>query len=315
MTATDVFAITVVVPTMRRPEPLARALESLRAQRLEPWMRVDLVVVDNSTEGGARAQVEAVAAGFPVPLRYVSEPEPGVARARNRGVAEAGGAWIAFLDDDETADPGWLASFARTARATGAHAVFGPVEARAEPGAEMGPFGRYFGRGFVFPDCADITDRHAYLGTNNSMFDRARCFPTAPVFDEALNETGGEDSVLLRRLALGGARFAWSAEARVVEYAPPRRLSWSYVTRRKFLSGQIRSFVHRMQAPPHWSRVALWMAVGAAQAAGAGLLALAVAPFDRERALHLRATASGGLGKVFWMERFRMRLYGRRLVS
>ena len=97
----------------------------------------ELIVVDNSPDLNARALVASLAEKSPFPLHYVSERRPGVANARNAGVAVAQGRWVAFLDDDEEADPCWLASLARVARERGAAAVFGSIEARAESGTSV----------------------------------------------------------------------------------------------------------------------------------------------------------------------------------
>lgn len=305
--------IAIVIPTLRRPEPLRRALASVQAQRLDAVL--EILVVDNSPDAGARAQVADIAASTRVPVRYVSEPDPGVATARNRGVRETDADWIAFLDDDEEASAGWLAQMLAVATTSGADAVFGPVEAVAEGEGAIGPFSRYFERSFDLPDGADLTAMSAYLGTNNSMFRRAVCLAEAAPFDENLNRCGGEDSLLIRRLRMAGRRFAWASGATVREWVPERRRSWRYVWRRKFLSGQVRSFVPRMIDPPRWPEIALWMAAGGAQLAGAGAAAAVMAPFDRERAAHLAATACGGAGKILWMRRFRPGLYGAGLVS
>ena len=303
--------VSIVVPTLNRPAPLQRAVISALAQRLPADVELETLVVDNSADGSARD----VVASFGPAARYVSAPEPGVANARNAGVAAARGRWIAFLDDDQEASSGWVAALVATARATGADAVFGPVEAQAESGAALGPFEPYFARAVARADRADVTDLAAYLGTNNSMFDRARCLAGAGPFDTTLNESGGEDSLLLKRLSLEGRRFAFAAQAAVVEWAPARRLTWAYVRKRKFLSGQVRVFVLHMLEPPQWTAILGWMAVGAVQAAVAGSAALALWPIDRERSQRLRATACGGLGKVFWARRFRPALYGSGLVS
>lgn len=311
----DGTLVSIVVPSLNRPGPLARALASLASQTGLGPDRYEIVVVDNAPDANARGLVASTAASAAVPVRYVHAAEPGIATARNAGVAAASGAWVAFLDDDETAGPAWLAALLTTARRTGADAVFGPVTAQGEEGRELGAMAAYFSRRIDLPTGADITDRAAYLGTNNSMFRRDRCLPEPEPFEPLLNSVGGEDSLLLKRLVAAGRRLTWSAEAGIVEWVPAKRMSWTYIRRRKFLSGQIRTFVFTMTDPPSWPRVGLWMAVGAAQSVLAGSAALATWPVRSGAHLRWTATLFGALGKVFWARRFRPSLYGRGLVS
>ncbi len=307
--------ISVVTPTYNRPAPLARALASLLAQRGFDDLEIELIVVDNSPDANARTAVEAARKETRFPLLYISEPRAGVANARNAGVAAATGRWVAFLDDDEEADPGWLSALVSVARKTAADAVFGPVVARAEGARDIGAFAPFFERRIERADGADISDLVAYLGTNNSMFDRLSCLGAKENFDPRLNESGGEDSLLLQRLAMSGKRFHFSAEARVVEWAPERRLTWAYVKKRKFLSGQIRVFVQAMARPGDTLAVTRWMAVGLVQSVIFGAATLLLAPMGEEKREKMATRLHGGLGKVFWAPRFRLSLYGRGLVS
>ena len=98
----------------------------------------------------------------PFPSHYISEPRPGVANARNAGVAAARGRWVAFLDDDEEADPLWLASLTRVRARAAADAVFGPIEARAEGVAKSAPSRPFSNAGSTAPTGADITDLAAH---------------------------------------------------------------------------------------------------------------------------------------------------------
>ena len=303
--------ISVLIPTLNRPACLQRALASVAAQEGLEGFELDVVVVDNSPDGSSLSRMAPM---WPS-VRFLHEPRPGVANARNAGVAAARGRWIAFLDDDEEASPRWIASLLAAAKSSGADAIFGPIEGRAEGEAEIGGFFPYFSRAIEAPDGADITAMSAILGTNNSMFDRERCLDGGATFDPTLNESGGEDSLLLQKLKLRGRRFAWASHARVIEWAPPRRLNWAYVRKRKFLSGQIRVFVQHMASPGRWDVVAGWMAVGLAQFLISGAAALALKPFAPDRAAKAEAAAYGGLGKVFWQRGFRPALYGMGLVS
>lgn len=308
--------VSVVMPTLNRPHPLRRALESLRRQRVPDDVRLEIVVVDNSSDRSAIWVSEEAGLGTPErPVRYISEPRPGVANARNAGIANAKGAWIAFLDDDEEAELDWIGRHIETLRGTGADASFGPVTAVAEEGKPSQALLDFFSRAIDRPDGADITDLAALLGTNNSVFSKARCLTGADIFNTTLNETGGEDSLLLQQLVMSGRTFAWAARATVIEWVPPRRLNWAYVARRRFLSGQIRTFVQHMLSPPRWHQVLFWMLAGAIQVPLWFAVSLGFAIIDRERAEQARSKAWGGLGKVLWARRFRPRLYGTGLVS
>jgi GT2 family glycosyltransferase len=100
--------ITVVIPTYRRPDLLARCLDAVLAQTLGPC-RFDVVVVDD----GASADTEAVVrqrqrAGAPA-ISYLSTGgREGPAVARNLGWHAARGTVIAFTDDDTVPDRAWL---------------------------------------------------------------------------------------------------------------------------------------------------------------------------------------------------------------
>jgi len=106
-------AITAVVPTYRRPTPLAAALESLATQSLEPTAYEVLVVNNDPADAATIAVVDEARrkhfAESPESLRLVACPFPGLSFARNIGIACARGALVSFLDDDAEAAPDWLA--------------------------------------------------------------------------------------------------------------------------------------------------------------------------------------------------------------
>ena len=109
--------ISVIVPHLNQPEMLARCLASLRAQTAAPDF--EILVVDN----GSDALPAAVCAEYGAALLQESIPGPGP--ARNRGVAAARGAILAFIDADCLADPGWLAAIAARFAADPAVTVLG----------------------------------------------------------------------------------------------------------------------------------------------------------------------------------------------
>jgi hypothetical protein len=68
-----------------------------------------LIVVDNGSSDETAATIREFAARAGFPVRYVFEPKPGLGNARNSGVAMAGGAIVAFTDDDCYPAPDFLA--------------------------------------------------------------------------------------------------------------------------------------------------------------------------------------------------------------
>ena len=316
MTQNSKEVVSIVIPTLNRPVPLRRALESVFHQVIPENLALEILVIDNSADCSAGwIQTDTDLASQPNRFRYISDPIPGVANARNTGLRAASGRWVAFLDDDEEASACWISEHIVTLRETKADASFGPVVARGEDGDVEKRILEFFSRSISLPDRSDITHLYAYLGTNNSVFRRDSCLAGAEVFDTSLNETGGEDSLLLRRLAVAGKRFAWSKSASVIEWVPARRTNWSYVARRRFLSGQIRTLVSHKLTPRRFGEVIFWMAAGTIQAIAWSAVSVVYSVLDKERALEARTKAWGGLGKLLWASRFRPRLYGSGLVS
>ncbi len=90
--------ISVVIPTHNRPGGLAAAVKSVFSQTLPPK---ELIVVDDGSTPPISADIfSGCPAGVSVKLLRNGSPK-GANNARNRGIREAAGEWIAFLDDDD----------------------------------------------------------------------------------------------------------------------------------------------------------------------------------------------------------------------
>jgi glycosyltransferase involved in cell wall biosynthesis len=94
-------SVSVVIPTYNRAEWLPATVESVLRQT---HPADEILIVDD----GSRDDTEAVCRAFPAPVRYVRQENAGVSAARNRGVREARGEWVAFLDSDDLWDPAKL---------------------------------------------------------------------------------------------------------------------------------------------------------------------------------------------------------------
>ena len=92
------LTISTVIPTYNRAGLIARALKSALDQCLP---EDEIIVVDNASTDNTEEVLEP----YLDRIRYIRTPQNGAGMARNRGIAEATGDLIAFLDSDDE----WMA--------------------------------------------------------------------------------------------------------------------------------------------------------------------------------------------------------------
>jgi GT2 family glycosyltransferase len=233
---TAVTSLSVVVPTVGR-DVLRVTLSALAAQKDVAGLLKDgtfeVVVVDNAP---ARHDTRLLLQEFPG-VRYVAEPRPGVAHARNRGLAECTGEVVAFVDDDTTVDPGWmralLLAFDREPAAVCVTGLVLPSEQETAPQQWFEQYGG-FAKGLdrvVHDRTANPTNSPIYpylpgsFGTGANAAFRTEWLRAHGGFDPALGGgspcVGGEDIDVLLRVVLGGDRLVY--EPRALAWHPPHR--------------------------------------------------------------------------------------------
>lgn len=292
--------VSVIIPTFRRPEGFLRAARSVLAQQTRADF--ELIAIDNAPEAPAAAAFALIAAEARIAFRHAHEPRPGVAHARNAGLALAQGEYIVWLDDDEEAPQGWLDALARAQAETGADAVFGPVRARAPTKRAHNAYieALYSRAG---PATSGVIAR--YHGIGNSLQKRT-LFASAAPFDIRANQSGGEDDRLFAAASAAGARFAWAAEAGVIEHIDAARLRLGHAFKRAFAYGQGPcETAWRRRAYIDLSR---HMAIGAGQALLFGVAALFAWCGKARQRFALADRAARGAGKVLWF--WEQRFYG-----
>lgn len=87
--------LSVIIPTYNRAELVVYAVESVLKQRTEA--EIEIIVIDDGSRDATRAALEP----YMDQIRYVYQRNKGVNSARNRGLEEAGGDYIALLDSDD----------------------------------------------------------------------------------------------------------------------------------------------------------------------------------------------------------------------
>lgn len=93
--------VSVLLPTYNRAYIVEQAIDSVLRQT---YPEIELIVVDDGSTDGTRALVERVIAQHGSRVRYIHQPNGGLAAARNAGLAAARGEFIAFQDSDDA----WL---------------------------------------------------------------------------------------------------------------------------------------------------------------------------------------------------------------
>jgi glycosyltransferase involved in cell wall biosynthesis len=86
--------VSVIIPTYNREKLIGRAIESVLAQTYTDF---EIIVVDD----GSKDNTKVVVQQYKGNIKYVYQPNGGSSSARNRGIKESTGEYIAFLDSDD----------------------------------------------------------------------------------------------------------------------------------------------------------------------------------------------------------------------
>jgi succinoglycan biosynthesis protein ExoM len=225
--------VDIAICTYRRPA-LAETLASLAALELPRDVRVRIIVADNDTEPSARGIVGSAAQAHGLDVAYVHAPARNISIARNACLDAAEGEALAFIDDDETAAPGWLAALLRETDAGGFDAVLGPVNAVYGEDAPRWIAAGDFHSTRPAPSRGRILKGYA----GNVLIRRAAVRRLGLRFDLSLGRQGGEDDQFFYRLTDAGGTIGYAPDAMAWERVPPARASLAWLMKRSFRTGQ-----------------------------------------------------------------------------
>ena len=200
--------------------------------------RIRIIVADNDETPSARERVEQAFADLKVNGLYLHAPSRNISIARNACLDAATAPLAAFIDDDELAHPGWLATLIAR-QAAGADMVFGEVRAVYPAGS---------------PDWAVRADMHSTravvrggvvsTGYSGNVLMRMAALGGLR-FDLAHGLTGGEDTQFFAELHRRGVKLAYAEDAKIDEPVPEARVSLRWLMRRAYRFGQTHAAVKR----------------------------------------------------------------------
>ena len=213
--------ISVIICTRDRAESLAQTLAAIGCVHVPEKTTVELVIVDNgSTDQTAAVVLSAHLRNLRI--RYLSEPKPGLARARNTGLANTFGDVIVFTDDDVRPPTNWLESMSDPIRNGKADLVAGGVKIPAH-------LDRPWLRGQLrswFAATDHIKPPEIVFVGANMAFSR-RLLRVVPKFDERLGAGalgGNEDYLFYLQAISGGCTVASALDCQVEHHFDRSRL-------------------------------------------------------------------------------------------
>jgi glycosyltransferase involved in cell wall biosynthesis len=96
--------VSVVVPSYNRPDVLLESLSSIEDQTYDD---IEVVVVDDASSTPVEEVLDGFRSDFPYPLTVIRhDTNKGASAARNTGIQESEGEFVAFLDDDDMWEKG-----------------------------------------------------------------------------------------------------------------------------------------------------------------------------------------------------------------
>jgi succinoglycan biosynthesis protein ExoM len=224
-------SVTIAVLTYLRPEDIVAALPPLLEQATAYAGDASVLVVDNDPRASARSYVED---RFGPLVRYVVEPTPGIAAARNRAIDEITTDLLVFIDDDERPRARWLELLVdQYLRFPGTLGVVGRVESLFErPPEPWIVAGGFFDR-MTRHDGEEVF----VVATNNLLLDRRQLDELALRFDVGFGLSGGSDTLFSREARVQGRSFRACPDAVVDDVVPAERITRTWVLKRAYRMG------------------------------------------------------------------------------
>ena len=167
--------ISVIIPTYNRKKTLARAIQSVINQSLSPY---EILVIDDGSNDGTQ---EWVKENFQN-IKYIHQNNHGVSSARNIGIENAYGDWVAFLDSDDEWLPNKLFEQVKSIQSNPKIKFFHTNEIWIRNGVRVNQMKKHkkYG-GHIFEKCLDIC-----RVSPSSVLIQKEVFDNIGVFDESL---------------------------------------------------------------------------------------------------------------------------------
>ncbi|HBH06887.1 MAG TPA: glycosyltransferase family 2 protein [Flavobacteriales bacterium] len=229
--------VSVIVCTYNREKYLSQNLESLKNQKADSSLYEIVIINNKSTDRTNDIATQFVADNPQLNCKYHIESQQGLTQARNRGIKESEGEYLAFIDDDAFARPEYIQSIIqffeeyKTPDAAGGR-IIPQYEAGDEP-KWMSPYLLTLVAALDMGDeVKEFRPQKFPIGAN--MIFKAKVFEEIGLFDINLGRRGdkleaGEEKDLIFRLRSRGGKIFYAPNIIVDHIIPESRVSKDYI--------------------------------------------------------------------------------------
>ena len=305
--------VLIAIPTFKRSTRLKALLPHVE-ETLRSIHNISILIIDNNSLPLEQKFIDQFSKTSKYPVYYIHEPKAGVSNARNAALGFASTRFVAFLDDDMEITAPWIDSLVDVSITHKTGLVFGPLAAKFID--ETDPHNPYLAPFYSrIPKQSEAGVSSDAFGTGGCLIDLENCILPDPPFDIHLNESGGEDDIFFEAVHKSGTLYGWAPNALCYECVEPNRTKPSYIAKRNFGFGQGPSRIAARRGIKGIPQIFRHMSVGLAQFCVFGGMYLISKTLKRPSQIRFLALASRGLGKIFWGDLFRFKLYGVGSIS
>lgn len=229
--------LTIVICTYNRDKYLSETLRRLANNRYDgEW---ELLLIDNNSTDSTSSICKDFATQYPaVPFRYLVETQQGLSYARNRGIKEAKGDWLVFLDDDAFVGENYLERLSQYIQQIPDMAAFGGrIYPLFEEGITPSWLSKWSASWLSAIDkgdqiCLFTTDYPigANMGFSKTIADRCGVFNTS-LGRSGKNLIGGEEKDYFNRIKALHAATYYLPDIAVEHCIPSSRTTDEYISR------------------------------------------------------------------------------------
>ncbi|OGL46400.1 MAG: hypothetical protein A2W05_10270 [Candidatus Schekmanbacteria bacterium RBG_16_38_10] len=243
----------VIICTYNKSNHLKHILHCLSEQVVPEKLLWEIVVVDNNSKDDTYEVVKSFSNSSFIPTRYVREERQGLSHARNRGIMESDGKYVAFTDDDAIADRGWVTALYETFQNYKCDGLGGRIYLR--PVKQLPKWLKRELWGFL--GFLDYGDKPFYLNGDSLPFGGNMAFSREvferigyfnPDFGRVGNiPYGSEEDELFLRFFESRAKAVYQPRAVVHHVIGTEKLRKGYFRKLHFLAGKMRGRFSRVK--------------------------------------------------------------------